>query len=430
MLPFCAFLSATPVQHQPSGMAPAPDSGETCWGQIGGSQLTSEHFAVEWETGTVAADSAQETLDHFEAAWAFEVEEQGWRAPVGSEDYLLLVELVAGSGTAYTYGSTCPDGREMAVFRMYVSEPYPAGLAAHELHHAVQAAYGFAHERWFWEATATWVQWHAAPEDAAAVESLVKRGYLSQPRFALTLSDRDNDDHAAHQYAMALFLETLPEGMVQELWEASVGRDEVFGWPIADAFVELGEDLDDHYLPFVEDAATEQLGFDMPSSTSAAAQLPVETKAPDGYWPQTRGQSFFHFDTDAVDPDHGDVSMTIDVNPEGDFRGWLVAWRDGEVELEEIPILEGVGEATLDDLSTTDDGAWLVLTPLGGDDEEWLWLLTAEATGDPPANAPRGASGAGFEEPKGCAVAPGGAWLLGLLLLRRRGRSGRGARTP
>ena len=426
MLPFCAFLSASPVHHQPRGLAPAPDTGETCWGQLGGSQLTSEHFAIEWATGTIASETAQEVLDHFEEAWDFQVEEQGWLSPVGSEDYLLLIQLSSGSGTAYTYGSECPDGREMAVFQLYVDEPDLASLSAHEFNHGVQGAYGFAHEPWFWEATATWLQWHAVPSEGAWVEDLIRRGYLRQPRFGLTRSDRDNDDHAAHQYGMALFIESLPEGMVQDLWTSSLGRDEVFAWPISEAFSEIGEDLDEHYLTFVEAAATEQLGVDMPEATSALAQLPTETKAPDGFWPETRGQSFFHLDKAAVDPDHGDVALMVDLDPEGDFAGFLVAQREGAWEVQDIEFLDGVGEVVLDDLSTTDQGAWLVLTPLAGELEQWLWLLTAEGVGDPPENAPRQSSGASFEDAGGCGlgpILPGGAWVVGLLLLRRRPRS-------
>lgn len=431
MLPFCAFLTATPIQHQPRKPAPAPNTGETCWGQIGGSQLTSEHFAIEWETGTIAAESAQEVLDHFESAWVWEIEEQAWREPVGSDDYLLLIELETGTGTAYTYESECPDGTPMGVFKMFVANAAQESLAAHELHHAVQAAYGFAHERWFWEATATWVQWRAVPDEASVAEGLIDRGYLRQPRFALTRSDRDNADHAAHQYGMALFLDTLPEGMVQELWEAADGRDEVFAWPILDAFEAIDADLDEHYLAFVEAAATEQLGFDMPDSTSATAQLPVETKSPDGYWPQSRGQSFWHLTPDAVDPDHGDVAILVDVNPEAEFFGWLVAQREGVWEMEDLGITDGVGEVVLEDLSTTDDGAWIVLTPTAGETEEFLWLLQAEGVGDPPANAPSHSSGASFDEPGGCGVSPllpGGAWVLGVVLLRRRCRSGSASR--
>jgi len=390
---------------------------------MGGSRLTSEHFAIEWETGLIAAETAQETLDHFESAWAFEVEEQGWRAPVGSEDYLLLIELETGSGQEYTYGSTCPDGREMAVFKVFVSGIYAESVAAHELHHAIQAAYGFAHERWFWEATATWVQWHAVPSEDNYVHDLVSQGYLAYPELALTRSDRDTNEHAAHQYAMALFLETLPEGMVQELWEAGEGRDESFNWPIEDAFAAIGEDLDSHYLSFVEDAVTDRWGLGLPTARSGLGAYPADSKAPDGFWPETRGQSLVWLDPDGVDPEHGDVAITVDVDPEAELVGWLVAQREDSWEVQDVEVIDGMGEVVLDDLSTTDEGAWLVLTPLAGDLTDWLYLLTAEAVGDPPANKPRTSSGAGFEEPGACSIGgfgAGGAWLLGLMALRRR----------
>ena len=36
-------------------------------------------------------------------------------------------------------------------------------MACHELNHAIQFSYGFSHEFWWWEATATWIEEYVYP---------------------------------------------------------------------------------------------------------------------------------------------------------------------------------------------------------------------------------------------------------------------------
>ncbi|MCP4805979.1 MAG: hypothetical protein GY913_34675 [Proteobacteria bacterium] len=362
-----------------------------------------EHVVVGFEDVGVGFDEAEATLERVEAAWQEQIVERGWRAPPGTDSWSLLVEVEDRGGAAWTDLRDCPDGSEMAVLVLPAEHTYPNALVAHELNHAIQQAYD-EQPVWIDEATATWMQWQTVPQDVTWVRDLARRGLFTQAHIPLEASDRSDADVEAHMYAMALFLEHAERSghSVRSIWE---GDD---------------PDLVALWVSWLPELMTDAYELGVPQADGATTNLPFETAGSALPEPHPLGFSVFFLDREATDPDHGDVRVTLDTNPSGEFVGWLVAERGDGWETTAFPFDNGEAALVLDDLSTTVDGAWVVLGPTAGEpDETFLWLLSASAQGDPPSviDSQHGTSSA-FRE--GCSVGAVGPWWLALVLLWRR----------
>jgi len=188
---------------------PAADGGratDTCWGQYGANRIVGDHFSVEWDDG-VAENTASKFLDALEHAWEVEVEELGWRAPDGSDDYLIMAYIDESSyGGAYASVEMC-NGKYVP-YIVAGSGSFGGGsfwymdMAAHEFNHTMQFGYGYAHEFWWWEATATYIEEQVYP-DHNEWASYVP-GYTEVPYIAMTASDQQNQTIFYHMYGMCI----------------------------------------------------------------------------------------------------------------------------------------------------------------------------------------------------------------------------------
>lgn len=382
----------------------APVDAAPCWDDVGTYSVESDHVVVAWDDA-LAYDHGIDLADRFETAWDEQITARGWRPPPGSDDHHVLVELVRDATQAVTEIRACPDGTEMPVFRMPLEHTYPDALAAHELHHGVQLAYD-DQPAWMDEATATWIQWQTVPSDAAWFRDLARRGVLTQGHIPFASSDRSDADVEAHMYGMALFVEHLErQGPgVQAVWEGETYD----AWAL--------------WSTWLPELMTDAYDVGQPTADAASATLPAAFSA-DGIGAPVPGTfQVWYLERGAVDPDHGDVRVSLDVDPDAGFVAWLVAERSDGWEAQRFELETGEAALVLSDLSTTVAGAWVIGGPTAGaSDETWLWLLDAQAEGAPPSD-PDGTrsttTSSAFRE--GCSVAVGPWWLAGLLLWVRR----------
>ncbi|MBM74359.1 MAG: hypothetical protein CMK59_03065 [Proteobacteria bacterium] len=156
----------------------------------------SEHFALRWGDGFVLSSTQQEILlEALELSWTSEIEEQGYPPPSGTEQYLFNVYLgdtggsVPASMGASGYYTTDSEGWPMVVLGPYVYEYGDQHLSTipHEFFHAVQHSLGNYLDddraRWYWEATATWMEGEVYPQEPLA--GIFLFGFLFNPHFAI-----------------------------------------------------------------------------------------------------------------------------------------------------------------------------------------------------------------------------------------------------
>lgn len=202
--------------------------------------VDSAHFTVAWQDGRgdrVAAEAASEAL---ERAWTALVEDEGFRAPVSSEAFLLWVVLdptlgAAGLTTEYT-NVAYPDGYPVIFLdpRWSGDTELWASVATHELAHAIQFAYrdysggaAQAREPWYWEASAEWSVAIARPDLSVYARSSEHYARATDlPHWVM---------EDGHQYGMFVVNATLEEqllgvGAMREVWQQSAERP-ADGWP-------------------------------------------------------------------------------------------------------------------------------------------------------------------------------------------------------
>jgi MYXO-CTERM domain-containing protein len=189
-----------------------------------------EHFAVTWSDGGGTEAGARRSGEALEEAWVQLVDEQGWRPPVSSDDYLIWVILdtsLGGTGLTTEYTTTdFPQGYPV----IYLNPDYSgntvfwAHLSAHEFAHALQYAErddysGAGAEAWYWEASAEWQVEQALPDlDDYARQT---EYYADQPWHRYDSMD------GWHQYGMVALNAWLeeqwgPEGL-RDVWADSGG---------------------------------------------------------------------------------------------------------------------------------------------------------------------------------------------------------------
>ncbi len=202
---------------------PAPPNAKVPYGTPYADHVRTTNFLVTWDGGVATSDQAERTADALETAWSTLVDEQGWAAPVSSDQYLLWVILVndlpsTGFTTEYVTDEF-PDGYPV----MYLDvdwAAYPSfwrTLAVHEFHHAVQYAMregaGEAAESWAWEATAAWASLAVEP-DSDGID-------YTAAWYAENTSARFDTVDGAHEYGMVTFttwLESTAPGAILRAW--------------------------------------------------------------------------------------------------------------------------------------------------------------------------------------------------------------------
>ena len=177
-------------------------------------RLDGKNVSVQWAGDDGDAAMAGVLVDALEAGWQALIGEQGWPAPAGGDDYLLLVVLdpsIEASGlTAEFAHDDVPEGAPV----IYIhpdnidNEPFFRSVAVHELHHAIQYRMRGSWaaddaEAWYWEASAEWAAERAAPDLDMYANSAQ---WFTQRPFA-----RFDSQFNFHQYGMFLLNAWLEE---------------------------------------------------------------------------------------------------------------------------------------------------------------------------------------------------------------------------
>jgi len=330
--------------------APAvpPPSG-SCWGQQKDNVLETEHFSIQWDDGIITSATAEDFAEALEYSWEVEIDELGWRPPAGTSTYQMLVQVenMGGGAGAYTTVERC--GSFYAPYVVASANSFHTGswyktMACHELHHAVQYAYGFAHEFWYWEASATWVEDLVYPDlndwtDAVYVYSLVP--YMGMNAFRGSSGD---EYLFYHTYAMGIwgmFLDQHVGGneLVRETWEASRTSTCQYCLWIPDAVDRAGEDFVDLYTRFIATNAVmdynDRLWLATPTLSDEVGTLPASGESDYQDRPQSLGQNFIRFD-DSLGGSGKALEVTFDGENTPDE--WVAVLVRGDTEVEEMVV--------------------------------------------------------------------------------------------
>lgn len=436
------------LDPMPRRRAAAPPSAgvaaDSCFGQQKTNRLTSDHFVVEWDD-EITSTTAQTFLDALEDGWAVEVEQLGWRAPDFDGTYLMPAYVEAGSYQgAYTTVDYCGQGLApyiVAYAGSFSSSSWADTMAVHEFNHALQFGYGYAHEFWWWEATATWIEDQVYPD--VDWWAYYVTGYTENPWIAMAAYSQRDQDVFYHMYGMAIwafYLEDWQGGpdIVRQTWEAADGERGTYTFSQEDALEALGIDFDAAYLDFVARTAimdyAQQSVFPRVDLRDAIQALPATGESESRAAPQGYGQDFWRIDSDAGGAE-GDLVIAFS-GEEADWGVVLVEYDDGAPIRVESAVLEGgTGEVRLADFGG--DDVVLAVTPLTESDDGHTYSFTAslapkdDAGGEGDDELAAGddekveAAGCGCATPGGVPTTGAGAaatLALGALALRRRRR--------
>lgn len=190
-----------------------------------------ENFLINWTQEDLPPPAVSLVEEALELAWTALIEEQGWPAPVSSDDYLVWVildETMEGTGFTTEYTSPeYPQGYPVVYINPeWVTSPaFYKGLAVHEFMHAVQYEMrewsGTSEDQsWYWEASA-----NLAPE---LVESSWDGHHYTSAWYADNAHERYDSYIGYKQYGLyvlnAYLEDILGPGTMQAIWEA--GRED------------------------------------------------------------------------------------------------------------------------------------------------------------------------------------------------------------
>ena len=378
------------VDDAPIESAPTPLDDDTCWGQYGDYRILSEHFSVEWDGNTISQNTAQSFSDALEYSWQVEVEELGWREPDGSNNYLMLAYVAPGNyGGAYTTGDMCNNDYVpyiVAYAGSFASGSWYQDMACHEFNHAMQFGYGMAHEFYWWEATATYIEDSVYPAHHGWSPYLV--GYTDKPWLAMNASSQDDDEIFNHMYGMAIFGFYLHEyvgggDLVRQTWQESSSYGGAYSLWIGDLLEDMGYDFDEVYRGFMATNTVmeyeEQAYFPAINTTEGVGQLPGGGESYSEQEPHSYGQNYITIDTDEASSNKPDLFVTVDGEEDGQWEAILVATSASQV-LDMVPLeFDGEhGEGRLTDFGDYRE-AWLVVSPTHNTGRSYSYQYTAEA---------------------------------------------------
>ncbi|MDG1481883.1 MAG: hypothetical protein P8R54_19995 [Myxococcota bacterium] len=434
------------------GEVPPPES---CFGRVGENYVEGEHFSVEWDGNTISRATAEDFLEALELSWGVEVDELGWYAPSGANQTPILAYVSSGNyAGAYTTVDGCSQGGVSGMpYIVAYSGSFYAGnwyktMAAHEFHHATQFYYGYGHEFYWWEASATWMEEYVYPtlNDWA---SPIYTGYSQQPHIAMNASDQNDDSVFWHMYAMAIWAFYLDEkvgghDLVQQIWELGWNYNSTYyGLWMPDLIEEAGYSFDELYPEFMATVAVadfaDTVHFTQPVMRATIDELPSSGDAPSSDAPQSLGQNFIKFDADL-----GEDGKALEVSFDGQdgVEWYAVLVRGQENVLSDYISIEldgdGVGTGQINFPAGSED-IYLVVSPkddnaVGSDydwaraeDFEYEWTA-AFVEAEPEEETPGDGSGNGGESGNaacGCSAGGGAlslSWIVGLLAFVRRRR--------
>ena len=416
----------------------------TCEGYDPGSpgnlpnRIVTEHFSVEWDEADVSEATAQAWADALEESWEVEIDDMGWKAPIKSDEYRVLAYISSmGFQGAFTYADEC-EGEYMPYIvagegSFVGNSTWFQDMAAHELNHAIQYAYGMAHEPWFWEATATWIQEYVFPSHdwwAFYVE-----GFASKPHLALNASSQQDYDIFMHMYGMSIFNFYLDEyvggpELVQDLWVAGQSAlGQLYSYWIGDALEAVDQDLDDIYDGFIAANTvmeyTSGVSYPDVEQVQSVGSLPA-TGGNDGEdRPQGYGQNYVRIATSTAHPATPDLRLEFAGDVDRSWTVLLVGIEDDAVaRVQKVAVTDGEGTGTLKQYGDYDD-VFMVVSPLEASERgrsyDWEILAIDTDTWEDPGD-PDETRGLGCACSTGAGRGPGFWWLLPLGLAWRRRR--------
>jgi len=439
------------------------DGDGTCTGDTGPTSKSSEHFVVYWDSSGTEAE-ADDMLAALEFSWQTEVEEQGWKPPAGTPDLKLRFKISNQNyAGAYTTVDWC-SGVGYVPYFVAGRGSFSAGnwyksMAAHEFNHSSQFSYGFAHEFFWWEATATYMEEQVYPAYNDWAE--MYWAFSNYPYIGMNAFDQSSQEIFYHMYGMGIWGNYLDQyvggfDLVQATWELVDGNNGQYDYWMPDVLADLGYDFDALFQGFM--AATAFMDFDEPqafydpSVSDTVTSLPF-TGNQDRDAPQSLGLNYFK-----IQPQAGASGKLLHVDFSGDDSvEWNVVLATGDssslADYAAVPVSGGSGDGAI--AFDGDKTAFLVVSPkdVGAQGYSYRWTSAddfsfdftlclvdsadtvsctavadtggdsgGDSGGDPPVTG-------GSDSPKGCGCASGGAapamglaWSLGLLglALRRR----------
>jgi len=297
-----------PLQRLPSPPSVATD---TCWGSQKSNRIDTEHFSVQWDDGVISETQAQEFADSLEESWDVEIDELGWKKPSRSSQYLVLVMVEdSGGAGAYTTVGECDSGS--AAYIVANRGSFSAGgnwyktMACHELHHAIQFAYGGAHEFWWWEASATWVEDLVYPglnDWANALYMFAQTPHLGMNAWA---GGNSNDQELFwHTYGMGIwgmYLDQHVGGneLMRATWEASQGEWCQYCLWMPDVIEDVGEDFEEVMTGFMAHTAVmdyrDRRYITDAERADRVSGLPTSGDSSPNTQPQSLGLNIIEFD--------------------------------------------------------------------------------------------------------------------------------------
>ncbi|MDP2314012.1 MAG: DUF6055 domain-containing protein [Pseudomonadota bacterium] len=425
-----------PLRATPPPPAPDPGSAsEPCF-SLGANRITSDHFAVEWDDGTISESTAEGFLDSLEEGYAVEVDELGWKPPLQGNNYLVLAYVQPGSAQgAYTTIESCGRGLVpyiVAYAGSFSNRSWGETMAVHELNHALQFGYGFAWEFWWWEATATYVGGVVYPNSDWWAYYVT--GYSENPHLAFNASDQNDQDIFWHMYGMGLWGAYLHEyqgghDTVLATWEAAEGESGMYTYGMDDAFDDLELDFDAAYADFVvRNTVMDYEDQDAIPNVDERAEidtLPDGDEVDGSSRPQGHGQTYIRFEKEAGE---GDLVVEFSGDTDADWLVQLVeVSRTDVLRVVAADIVDGVGSVTMPGFGGND--VVLVASPLEGDDTRYGFTWSADVVEPAPvADDPLDEGDGDGEVAAGCGCDTGGTpalgigALLGLAALARRRR--------
>ncbi len=331
------FDDPLPIQHA----APPPSGSDTCWGQYADNRILGDHFSVEWDEGRITEQQAANFLEYLEHGWDVEVDDLGWNAPAGSDDYLIMAYVNQGGAGAYTTVSRC--GGDEIPYIVAGNGSFSSGnwwqdMAVHEFKHAVQFSYGWATEFWWWEASATYIQEYVNPENNWWSSYI--SGYTQNPQIALNAYSQSDYDVFYHMYGMAIWAFYLDEHvggheLVQATWDYADDQGGLYSVGMDETLEALGHDFREVFAGFLANNTVmdfeDQRYFGSVAQQATHKSLPVQGSSTSKTEPEALGANYIQFKVKDVDPEKPDLlwpsKATRAETGSSSWSGWwTVSW--------------------------------------------------------------------------------------------------------
>ena len=404
------------------------------WAGDGDYKIVTEHFSVEWDGSAITESKAQSFADALEHSWEVEFDEMGWRRPSSSSKYLTLAYVSGGNyAGAVTTVEYC--GGDYVPYIVAGKSAFSGGtwyqdMAGHELNHASQFSYGYGHEFYFWESTATWIEEYIYPSHNAWAPYIT--GYSQAPHLAINKSSQQDQDIFYHMYGMAILNFYLDEYVggpefVEELWEYATSNGSQYDLWIGEVLEDKGYDWSEIYDGFIATNAVmdydESAYFTEVDRVDSVNSFPETGGNSGSDKPEGYGQNYIRIKTGKASDELPDLSVSFDGANSVEWSVQLVGEVDGEItETVRLDVAEGLGEGFLSDIGQF-DMVWMVVSPLTTKTKayNYTWALDLvnanPSSGDSGDLPGLGDSGDDAGPVGGCACSSGSLGPRGLLWL-------------